>query len=55
MKSEDVTRLSPLEYQHVNFLGRYSFALAEPIARGEFRPLRDPDNAIASDETPVLA
>jgi len=55
VKTEDVTRLSPLEYQHVNFLGRYSFALAEPIARGELRPLRDPDNAIESDETPLLA
>ncbi len=43
VKPEDVARLSPLEYQHINFLGQYSFALTESIARGELRPLRDPD------------
>jgi TnpA family transposase len=47
VKPEDIARLSPLEYQHVNFLGRYSFALAEPIARGELRPLRDPDEELS--------
>jgi hypothetical protein len=26
-----------------NFQGRYSFALSEAVARGELRPLRDPD------------
>jgi hypothetical protein len=25
------------------FQGRYSFALSEAVARGELRPLRDPD------------
>ena len=48
VKPEDIVRLSPLEYQHVNFLGRYSFALAEPIARGELRPLRDPDEELSA-------
>jgi TnpA family transposase len=43
VKPEDVARLSPLEYRHINFLGQYSFALTESIARGELRPLRDPD------------
>jgi hypothetical protein len=42
-EAEDVARLSPLEYQHINFLGRYSFALTESIARGELRCLREPD------------
>jgi hypothetical protein len=27
---------------HINVLGRYHFSLPEAIARGEFRPLRDP-------------
>jgi len=42
VKPEDVARLSPLSYDHSNLLGRYTFALAEPLARGALRPLRDP-------------
>ncbi len=42
VKSEDVARLSPLIYKHINFQGRYSFALSESVARGGLRPLRDP-------------
>lgn len=44
---EDVGHLSPLEHQHINFLGEYSFALADPVARGELRPLRDPAESLA--------
>ena len=39
---EDLARLSPLEHRNVNFLGQYSFALSETVARGQLRPLRDP-------------
>lgn len=39
---EDVVRLSPLIHKHMHFQGRYSFALAEAVARGDLRPLRDP-------------
>jgi hypothetical protein len=39
----DVARLSPLSFAHLNVLGRYTFTLHEPIARGEWRPLRTPD------------
>jgi hypothetical protein len=39
---EDVARLSPLIHKHMNFQGRYSFALSESVARGGLRPLRDP-------------
>jgi len=42
---EDVARLSPLGYEHLNFLGRFSFELAEPIAQGAWRPLRQPESA----------
>ncbi len=38
---EDVARLSPLRYEHLNFLGRFLFELDEPLARGEWRPLRE--------------
>ena len=41
---EDVARLSPLGFDHVNMLGRYAFILPDSIARGELRPLRDPQN-----------
>ncbi len=43
VQAADVTRLSPLVHQHINFQGRYSFALSEAVARGELRPLRNPD------------
>jgi TnpA family transposase len=44
MWPEDVARLAPLGYSHINLLGRYSFVLAEPITRGELRSLRDPSD-----------
>ena len=40
---DDVARLSPLLHRHINFQGRYAFVLAEAVARGELRPLRNPD------------
>ncbi len=43
VRAEDVARLSPLAYKHINFQGRYSFALSEAVAQGGLRPLRDPD------------
>ncbi len=48
VRAEDVARLSPLGFEHINMLGRYAFILPDQIARGELRPLRDPANA--SDE-----
>ncbi len=42
LKPENIARLSPLGYKHINMLRRYSFALAESIKRGELRPLREP-------------
>jgi hypothetical protein len=44
IRSEDVARLSPLVHRHINLHGRYTFALAEPIACGELRALRDPSD-----------
>ncbi len=48
--SVDVARLSPLVHRHINFQGRYSFALSEAVARGELRPLRDPSDRSEDDE-----
>ena len=42
VRPEDVARLSPLGFKHVNMLGRYAFTLPDTVARGELRPLRDP-------------
>lgn len=39
INQENIARLSPLQHKHINVLGRYSFALADPIAKGELRPL----------------
>ena len=40
LKPEDVTRLSPIMFEHINFLGRYAFALPESVSQGDLRPLR---------------
>jgi hypothetical protein len=39
---EDVAHLSPLTHDHINMLGRYSFAVPDSVIRGELRPLRSP-------------
>ena len=41
VRDEDVARLSPLGFEHINMLGRYAIILPDIIARGELRPLRD--------------
>lgn len=43
VRPEDVTRLSPLEHGHFNFLGTYSFSLTEEVKSGHLRPLRNPE------------
>jgi TnpA family transposase len=40
VRDEDVARLSPLGFSHINMLGRYSFAVPEAVRRRELRPLR---------------
>ena len=39
---EDIARLSPLVHEHINMLGRYSFAVPESVINGNLRPLRNP-------------
>ncbi len=43
INDEDVARLSPLQYKHINVLGHYSFNLSEEVVRGELRKLHLPD------------
>ncbi len=40
VRAEDEARLSPFGYEHINMLGRYSFAVPEAVTRGELRSLR---------------
>lgn len=44
VREEDVIRLSPLRSSHIHFGGRYHFGLPEAVARGEPRPLRNPED-----------
>ena len=46
IRSEDVARLSPLVFDHINLLGRYAFSVPESVVRGELRPLRNPLDAL---------
>ncbi|GAA5534835.1 Tn3 family transposase [Deinococcus aluminii] len=41
--AEDVARLSPLLFEHVNVLGRYHFELSPSLAQGALRPFSEPD------------
>jgi hypothetical protein len=45
VKPEDVAPLSPLVHEHINVLGRDSLTVSESIARGNLRPLNQPDEA----------
>jgi hypothetical protein len=45
MNDDDVYRLSPLLREHINMLGRYSFSMPDAVAKGELRPLRNPEDA----------
>lgn len=39
-RSEDVERIAPLRFQHINVHGTYHFVLPESVAQGHHRPLR---------------
>jgi hypothetical protein len=39
-KEEDIARLSPARYEHINPYGKYRFEVEEGLSR--FRPLRPP-------------
>ena len=54
VRDEDVARLSPLGFEHINMLGRYAFTLPDIVARGELRPLRDPRAHDGESDEPIL-
>lgn len=40
VRPEDVERLAPHRFQHINVHGKYHFTLPETVAQGHHRPLR---------------
>ncbi len=52
MRDENVVRLSPLIHDHINMLGRYSFAMPDIVARRGLRPLFDPNDRYAEADFP---
>lgn len=40
-KEEDEARLSPLQHEHINVLGHYSFTLSEVVMKGQLRPFNN--------------
>lgn len=51
---EDLARLSPLGYEHINMLGRYHFYLPESLKNGGTRPLRLDNSEDFRAEVPSL-
>ena len=45
IQDEDLARLSPLIFKHINFLGKYSFHMSDTVRQGGLRPLRKPQEA----------
>jgi TnpA family transposase len=43
VRDEDVVRLAPFGFKHLNVDGRYTFTPFTPPGPGRLRPLRDPD------------
>jgi hypothetical protein len=44
--AEDIARLSPLVFEHINLLGRYAFSGPDSVVRGQLRSLRNPADAL---------
>jgi len=55
VQADDVARLSPRGFAHINLVGRYHSTLPEAIAQGAVRVLRDPATAEADDHAPSRA
>jgi len=43
---DDVKRLSPLGYDHINIVGHYSFNLSDELLHGKLRPLQAMDSKL---------
>lgn len=52
--AEDVAGLSPLVHEHIRMLGHYTFTLAEPVLKGEHRPLNQMELEFGDDLQSIL-
>jgi len=43
VEEADLARLSPLGYDHLTIVGRYSFTVPDAVAQGHLRALTQPD------------
>jgi hypothetical protein len=48
VQPEDLARLSPLVFEHMNLLGRYAFSVPDSVVWRQLRPLRDAADALAN-------
>ena len=46
VQGEDLTHLSPARFEHINRLGKYTFAEQEILLRNGLRPLRQPEQMV---------
>ena len=46
VQDEDLTHLSPARFEHINRLGKYTFAEQETLLRNGLRPLRQPEQMV---------
>ena len=42
VNEEDIARLSPARYEHINPYGKYRFEIEAGLSRNRLRPLRPP-------------
>jgi hypothetical protein len=42
VNEEDIARLSPARFEHINPYGKYRFEVEEGLSRFRLRPLRQP-------------
>ena len=47
VQDEDLAHLSPARFEHINRLGKYTFAEQETLLRNGLRPLRQPGQTVA--------
>ena len=51
IEAEDLARLSPLVFDHIDLLGRVFFSLPNSVRRGQLRPLGNPSEP--TEETAI--
>lgn len=47
VQEQDLVHLSPARFEHINRLGKYTFAEQQTLLRNGLRPLRHPGQAFA--------